>query len=118
MCVATDARAYDVLCVATELVMMTPVLMTMTPELMMMTPVLMMTPELMMMTPELMTMTPELMMMTPPGLDDGSLHPLWSSRGFTQTFHFWKENKRSQSVPHHAYVTYVTLPWYSIITGV
>lgn len=38
-------------------------------------------------------------------------------RGFTQTFHFWKENKRAQSVPLNAFLTYVTLPWWSIAKG-
>jgi len=38
-------------------------------------------------------------------------------RGFTQTFHFWKENKRAQSVPLNAFLTYVTLPWWSIVKG-
>ena len=50
-------------------------------------------------------------------LDDGAYNPLWSTRGFTQTFHFWKENRRAQSVPFNAYLTYVTLPWFTIITG-
>ncbi|XP_047740715.1 uncharacterized protein LOC108670064 isoform X4 [Hyalella azteca] len=50
-------------------------------------------------------------------LDDGAYNPLWSTRGFTQTFHFWKENRRAQSVPFNAYLTYVTLPWFHIITG-
>ncbi|XP_063696777.1 uncharacterized protein LOC134827854 [Culicoides brevitarsis] len=47
-------------------------------------------------------------------LDDGAYNPLWTSRGFTQTFHFWKENKRQQSTPLNAFLTYVTLPWWSI----
>ncbi|EEB20417.1 conserved hypothetical protein [Pediculus humanus corporis] len=47
-------------------------------------------------------------------LDDGAYNPLWTMKGFTQTFHFWKENKRAQSVPLKAYVTYVTLPWWTI----
>ncbi|CAH1159977.1 unnamed protein product [Phaedon cochleariae] len=47
-------------------------------------------------------------------LDDGSFNPLWAMRGFTQTFHFWKENKRAQSVPLNAFLTYITLPWWSI----
>ncbi|XP_019869319.1 uncharacterized protein KIAA0930 homolog isoform X2 [Aethina tumida] len=47
-------------------------------------------------------------------LDDGAYNPLWTMRGFTQTFHFWKENKRAQSVPLNAFLTYVTLPWWSI----
>ncbi|XP_054737639.1 uncharacterized protein LOC129244054 isoform X2 [Anastrepha obliqua] len=47
-------------------------------------------------------------------LDDGAYNPLWASRGFTQTFHFWKENRRQQSTPLNAFLTYVTLPWWSI----
>lgn len=50
-------------------------------------------------------------------LDDGSFNPLWTMRGFTQTFHLWKENKRTQSIPLNAFVTYVTLPWWSIAKG-
>lgn len=50
-------------------------------------------------------------------LDDGAYNPLWTMRGFTQTFHFWKENKRAQSVPLNAFLTYVTLPWWSIAKG-
>ncbi|XP_059622053.1 uncharacterized protein KIAA0930 homolog isoform X2 [Phlebotomus argentipes] len=47
-------------------------------------------------------------------LDDGAYNPLWATRGFTQTFHFWKENRRQQSTPLNAFLTYVTLPWWSI----
>lgn len=50
-------------------------------------------------------------------LDDGAYNPLWTMRGFTQTFHFWKENKRAQCVPLNAFLTYVTLPWWSIAKG-
>ncbi|CAL7936932.1 unnamed protein product [Xylocopa violacea] len=47
-------------------------------------------------------------------LDDGAYNPLWTMRGFTQTFHFWKETRRAQSVPLNAFLTYITLPWWSI----
>ncbi|GBP54119.1 hypothetical protein EVAR_46484_1 [Eumeta japonica] len=47
-------------------------------------------------------------------LDDGLYNPLWAMRGFTQTFHLWKEGKRQQSAPLNAYLTYVTLPWWCI----
>ncbi|XP_031631344.1 uncharacterized protein LOC116345799 isoform X1 [Contarinia nasturtii] len=47
-------------------------------------------------------------------LDDGACNPLWTSKGFTQTFHFWKEHRRQQSVPLNAFLTYITLPWWSI----
>lgn len=50
-------------------------------------------------------------------LDDGAYNPLWTSRGFTQTFHFWKEHRRQQSVPLNAFLTYITLPWWSIAKG-
>lgn len=50
-------------------------------------------------------------------LDDGAYNPLWTSRGFTQSFHFWKENRRQQSTPLNAFLTYVTLPWWSIAKG-
>lgn len=49
-----------------------------------------------------------------PELDDGQYNPLWTSKGFTQTFHFWKENRRQSSTPLNSFLTYVTLPWYSI----
>lgn len=51
-------------------------------------------------------------------LDDGAYNPLWTTKGFTQTFHFWKESRRAQSVPLNAYLTYVTLPWFTIITDI
>lgn len=47
-------------------------------------------------------------------LDDGQYNPLWTSRGFTQTFHFWKENRRQSSTPLNAFLTYISLPWFSI----
>ncbi|CAG9092082.1 unnamed protein product [Plutella xylostella] len=47
-------------------------------------------------------------------LDDGAYNPLWAMRGFTQTFHLWKEGRRAQCTPLHASLTYVTLPWWSI----
>lgn len=50
-------------------------------------------------------------------LDDGAYNPLWAMRGFTQTFHLWKEGKRAQSAPLNAYLTYVTLPWWAIAKG-
>ncbi|XP_047351350.1 uncharacterized protein LOC124949745 isoform X8 [Vespa velutina] len=50
-------------------------------------------------------------------LDDGAYNPLWTMRGFTQTFHFWKETRRAQSVPLNAFLTYITLPWWSIAKG-
>ena len=52
-----------------------------------------------------------------PELDDGSFNPLWATRGFSQSFHFWKESRRQQSTPLNAFLTYVTLPWWSIAKG-
>lgn len=49
-----------------------------------------------------------------PELDDGAYNPIWTSRGFTQSFHFWKENKRNSSTPLNALLTYVSLPWWNI----
>ena len=51
-------------------------------------------------------------------LDDGVCNPLWTMKGFTQTFHYLKESRRAQSVPLNALLTYVTVPWYSIIAGI
>ncbi|ODM99528.1 hypothetical protein Ocin01_07143 [Orchesella cincta] len=50
-------------------------------------------------------------------LDDGAYNPLWTMRGFTQTFHMWRENRRAQSVPLNAFLTYITLPCASIMKG-
>lgn len=50
-------------------------------------------------------------------LDDGVCNPLWTMKGFTQTFHYLKESRRAQSVPLNALLTYVTVPWFSIIAG-
>lgn len=47
-------------------------------------------------------------------LDDGQYNPLWTTKGFTQTFHFWKENRRQSSTPLNAFLTYISLPWFSI----
>ncbi|XP_065579738.1 uncharacterized protein KIAA0930 homolog [Artemia franciscana] len=44
---------------------------------------------------------------------DGST--LWSTKGCLQTFHFWKESRRSESWIMNSLVTCVSLPWYSII---
>nr|XP_037870833.1 uncharacterized protein LOC101736574 isoform X2 [Bombyx mori] len=47
-------------------------------------------------------------------LDAGLYNPLWAMRGFSQTFHLWKEGKRQSSSPLNAFLTYVTLPWWTI----
>ncbi|KAI9557866.1 hypothetical protein GHT06_014617 [Daphnia sinensis] len=54
----------------------------------------------------------------PTELDDGVCNPLWTMKGFTQTFHYLKESRRAQSVPLNALLTYVTVPWYSIIADI
>ncbi|XP_043244252.1 uncharacterized protein KIAA0930 homolog [Amphibalanus amphitrite] len=48
-------------------------------------------------------------------LDDGAYNPIWTMRGFSQTFHFWKENRRASSLPLRAHVTYIRLPWHAIV---
>ena len=50
-------------------------------------------------------------------LDDGVCNPMWSMRGLSQTFHFWREAKRTASLPLNTYLTYVMLPWHTIISG-
>lgn len=49
-------------------------------------------------------------------LDDTTYKQLWTTRGFNQAYHFWKESRRAQSTALNAYLTYVTLPWHHIIT--
>ncbi|XP_054710740.1 uncharacterized protein KIAA0930 homolog isoform X2 [Uloborus diversus] len=51
-------------------------------------------------------------------LDDTTYNRLWTMRGFGQAYHFWKESRRASSPALHAYLTYVTLPWHSIISDV
>ena len=50
--------------------------------------------------------------------EETKYNPLWTMRGYTQIFHSWRESKRMQSVPVGAVVTYVTLPWWSIVNDV
>uniref|UniRef100_T1JHT7 Uncharacterized protein n=1 Tax=Strigamia maritima TaxID=126957 RepID=T1JHT7_STRMM len=49
-------------------------------------------------------------------LDDTTYNRLWTMRGFSQAYHFWKESRRAQSVAFNAYLTYVTLSWHHIIS--
>ncbi|XP_067118926.1 uncharacterized protein KIAA0930 homolog isoform X2 [Centruroides vittatus] len=49
-------------------------------------------------------------------LDDTTYNRLWTMKGFSQAYHFWKESRRASSPALHAYLTYVTLPWHHIIT--
>ncbi|XP_050444389.1 uncharacterized protein KIAA0930 homolog [Adelges cooleyi] len=51
-------------------------------------------------------------------LDDGVYNPLWTMKGFAQTFHFWKETRRAQSIPLNMFLTYITLPWWSIMEDI
>ncbi|GIX70461.1 uncharacterized protein CEXT_639281 [Caerostris extrusa] len=50
-------------------------------------------------------------------LDDPTYNKLWTLHGFGQAYHFWKESRRASSPALNAYLTYVTLPWHSIIAG-
>lgn len=50
-------------------------------------------------------------------LDDGAYNPLWTMRGNTQSFHMWRENRRQQSTPLNAFLTYISLPASTIIKG-
>merc|ERR1712029_351916 len=47
-----------------------------------------------------------------------SYNPLWTMRGHKQIFHHWRESKRIQCVPVGAFITYVMLPWSSIVKNV
>lgn len=48
-------------------------------------------------------------------IDDPENSRYWKLPGFSQTFHFWKQNKRASCRPLHASITYVSLPWNYII---
>lgn len=50
-------------------------------------------------------------------LDEGVLSRLWSVKGFGQAWHWLREKKRAECTPLNAYLTYVTLPWTSILSG-
>ena len=47
--------------------------------------------------------------------EETKYNPLWTMKGHTQIFHFWRESKRMQCVPLGQYVTYVALPWWTIL---
>ena len=67
-------------------------------------------------------------------LDDGTTNPVWTMRGYTQVggchkqlFHFskylqvlhnWKERKRADCIPLRVNLTYITLPWWTIIENI
>uniref|UniRef100_A0A1I7TB88 DUF2045 domain containing protein n=1 Tax=Caenorhabditis tropicalis TaxID=1561998 RepID=A0A1I7TB88_9PELO len=48
-------------------------------------------------------------------LDEGPTNKLWSMRGFAQVWHGLREKKRAECTPLNAFLTYVTLPWNSIL---
>ncbi|KAK6761093.1 hypothetical protein RB195_022238 [Necator americanus] len=48
-------------------------------------------------------------------IEEGMLTRLWSVRGFGQAWHWLREKKRAECTPLNAYLTYVTLPWSSIL---
>ena len=50
--------------------------------------------------------------------EETKYNPLWTMKGYTQIFHSWRESKRVQSIPLGQYVTYVTLPWWTILKDV
>jgi len=50
-------------------------------------------------------------------LDDGAYNPLWAMRGFTQSFHMWRETRRAQSIPLNAFLTYISLPCGAMMKG-
>ena len=39
-------------------------------------------------------------------------------RGFGQAWHWLREKRRAASTPLNAYLTYVTLPWSTILDGI
>ena len=51
-------------------------------------------------------------------LDDGATNPLWTMRGYTQVLHTWKENKRAGCIPLRVHLTYITLPWWTIVKDI
>jgi hypothetical protein len=51
-------------------------------------------------------------------LDDGATNPLWTMKGYTQVYHGWKEHKKAQSTPLKTHLTYLTLPWWTIIRDI
>lgn len=48
-------------------------------------------------------------------LEEGVFTRLWTMRGFGQAWHWLREKRRAASTPLNTYLTYVTLPWQSII---
>ena len=50
--------------------------------------------------------------------EETAYNPLWTMKGHTQIFHHWRESKRVQCIPVGAFITYVMLPWWSIVKNV
>ena len=50
--------------------------------------------------------------------EETAYNPLWTMRGHTQIFHHWRESKRMQCVPLGSFITYVMLPWWTIVKNV
>lgn len=50
-------------------------------------------------------------------LEEGVFGRLWTMRGFGQAWHWLREKRRAASTPLHAFLTYVTLPWQSLVAG-
>jgi hypothetical protein len=48
-------------------------------------------------------------------LEEGVFSGLWAMRGFGQAWHWLREKRRAASTPLNTYLTYVTLPWQSIL---
>ncbi|OUC42533.1 hypothetical protein D917_00287, partial [Trichinella nativa] len=50
------------------------------------------------------------------GNESLALGQLWSTRGFSQAWHRLREKRRADCVPLNAHLTYITLPWSSIVS--
>ncbi|VDP30772.1 unnamed protein product [Soboliphyme baturini] len=48
-------------------------------------------------------------------IEESTFNYMWSMQGFSQAWHRLREKRRECSVPLNAFLTYVTLPWHSII---
>ncbi|VDO41080.1 unnamed protein product [Onchocerca flexuosa] len=48
-------------------------------------------------------------------LNEGMMSRLWSVRGFGQAWHWLREKRRAESLPLNAFLTYITLPWSTIL---
>ncbi|KAL3983112.1 hypothetical protein ACH3XW_49850 [Acanthocheilonema viteae] len=48
-------------------------------------------------------------------LNEGMMSRLWSVRGFGQAWHWLREKRRAESTPLNAFLTYITLPWSTVL---